>query len=316
MDETDATDETDGTDRTDATRTRRLDMIQVQGETRRILRRGERAGRWRLTPGVARKAALVIAVWVACVCAAGAGNMIVTLKANEKEIEAREVLFGNGDLQIVQPVPLPAIRKPVSEVLRIEPKDKDSADEVKRLREENANLRKDKADRDKKIQELTTQALVSQSAMKAGASLEGEMNVALLQGKKKELETERDSLKTANTRLQSDLEEARATARALASPPKPALEITGTSLSTTTLRGVARVRGEVKNEDQVPYSRVVLEILVKDSAGNPVGRKIYTFVTGLEPGAVHSFAADLELTPEEGMKSEVRAVAAKTTGGK
>jgi len=289
-------------------------MIQGRGETCRILRQCGRVAGWRPAPDAARKAALLIAVWVACVCAAGAGNMIVTLKAGEDRIEATQVLFGSGDLQIVQPSGL-MTKYPASAVLRIEPKDKEGASETERLRKENESLKQLNKTLDETLKARDQKVIELTKALNKDASLENALTASVQLQKLKELERTRDSLTSETKSLRAELAEKKAELKALTAPLKPNLEMVGTTLTTTTLKGVARVQGEVRNKDQVSYSRVVLEVLVRDSAGNPVGKKTYTFVTGLEPGAARSFAADLELTPGEGMKSEVTAVAAKTTGG-
>ena len=289
-------------------------MIQGQGETWRILRQGGRVAGWRPAPDAARKTALLIAVWVACVCGARAGNMIVTLKAGEDRIEATQVLFENGDLQIVQPSGLKT-KYPASAVLRIEPKDKEGASETERLRKENESLKQLNKTLDETLKARDQEVIKLTKALNKDASLDNALTASAQLQKLKELERTRDSLTSETKRLQSELDKKKAALQALTAPPKPNLEMAGITLTTTTLKGIARVRGEVRNKDKVSYSRVVLEVLVRDSAGNPVGRKTYTFVTGLDPGAARSFAADLELTPGEGMKSEVTAVAARTTGG-
>jgi hypothetical protein len=289
-------------------------MIQGQGETWGVLRRSGRFAGRRLAPGVARKAALLIAVWVACVCTAGAGNMIVTFKEREQTVEATQVLFENGSLRIV-PASGPATKYPASAILRIVPKNTEGASETEKLREENEKLRQQtkKLDETLKARELRISQLTQ--ALNSDASLDKEMTESDLRRTVKDLEKAKDLLTSETKRLQSELDAKKAALQALTAPPEPNLEMVGTTLTTTTLKSVARVRGEVRNKDQVPYSRVVLEVLVRNSAGNPVGKKTYTFVTGLDPGAARSFAADLELTPGEGMKSEVTAVAARTTGG-
>jgi len=297
-------------------------MIQVRGETRRIPRRGGSVAGWRLAPGVARRAAFLIAAWMVCIGTAGAGNMIVTL-AKEKEetkIEAIRVDFEKGSAKIRE-VSGAVPKYPTTAILSIEPKDKEGEGEVEGLRKAKTELqsRLDKLQKDYDAQQ---KVLIQQkNALGITQGLDWGTSNSLLQQYRKESQGKSKLIETMNKEHQTALAEKDNVIAALktappgiVSPRLPEVRISAISLTTTTLKGVVRVQGEITNKDQSAYSRLVLEVNVRDAQNTLVG-KTYTFVTAAQPGIARPFTADLELELKKGMTPEVTVQSARAFDG-